>query len=138
MKLWMRSGLHLMRRRTRRPSAWFRVVRLICRHARATWPDECCGLLAVDTRGRIWVVPGENLADRPRVQFALAPAAFFRAAKRGLEPVGLYHSHVDAPGLRSMLDQSPWPGARTRLVSMRGGRVQGGRPVQATARCTRS
>ena len=136
---WRRpEGPHVKRHRARRPSAWFRVVRLVLRHARAAWPDECCGLLAVDPRGRIWTVPGENEAAHPRVQFSLAPAAFFRAAARGLEPVGVYHSHVDAPRLRSNLDRPPWPGARMRIVVLRGGRIERGSQPQATARCTRS
>jgi hypothetical protein len=132
------EGTQVKRHRARRPSAWFRVVRLVFRHARAAWPDECCGLLAVDARGRTWTVPGENQAAHPRVQFSLAPAAFFRAAARGLEPVGVYHSHVDAPRLRSTLDRPLWPGARTRIVALRGGRLQRGSQPQATARCTRS
>jgi proteasome lid subunit RPN8/RPN11 len=82
-------------RRGRMPAAWFALARRMVAHARAAWPNECCGLIARDARGRSTTIRARNTSKYRRFSYSLDPAAFFWAAQRGLEPVGVYHSHVE-------------------------------------------
>jgi proteasome lid subunit RPN8/RPN11 len=66
-------------------------------HARATPPEECCGLLA----GRDGVIRevfrAENVAERRSVAYEIAPRELFRLMREmrgaGLDFLGIYHSH---------------------------------------------
>lgn len=83
------------------------AARAIRAHARATAPDECCGLL-VGTPDRIErVVPVRNLRASPN-RYLVDPAEHFaarRAARReGLAVVGAYHSHPGGPAAPSVVD----------------------------------
>jgi desampylase len=84
------------------------------RHAAATAPDECCGLLLGQV-GRIEAaVPAANLAaDRAR-RFEIDPAALFAAHKAaregGPELIGYYHSHPRGPAGPSAEDRAQAPG----------------------------
>ena len=79
----------------------------IAAHARASAPEECCGLL-VGTGDRVErAVPTRNLrASRDR--YLVDPAEHFaarRAARaEGLAVVGAYHSHPDGPLRPSAVD----------------------------------
>gem|GEM_PF-7111788 len=106
----------LRRRRGRLPGGWFAMSRCVTAHARAAWPNECCGLLVRDFRGRLFTLRSRNTSKYKRFSYTLDPAAFFWAAQLGWEPVGVYHSHVEADARPSRLDASPWPGARAMIV----------------------
>lgn len=76
------------------------VLDEIATHARATLPDECCGLLVGRPSWIVRAVPARNLTPSP-TRYQIDPADHFaaiRAARAdGLAVVGAYHSH---PGAR--------------------------------------
>jgi proteasome lid subunit RPN8/RPN11 len=84
------------------------VLDEIASHARAALPDECCGLLVGTTAGIVEAVRSINLADDPTRRFLIDPATHFetrrRAAERGLEVVGFYHSHPRSEPVPSATD----------------------------------
>jgi proteasome lid subunit RPN8/RPN11 len=90
-------------------------------HARAAYPEECCGLLLATaeslvrgpqpTAQIIEAIPAQNLAHANRsVRFTLDPRAYIHAdseaRQRGLLVVGCYHSHPDHPAIPSGTDVS--------------------------------
>ena len=93
------------------------------RHARETYPDECCGFLiaapdpapASAPRTLVAVEPASNeFEGERRRRFLLRPEEL-RAAERRLEGTGravagFYHSHPDHPARPSQFDQEhAWP-----------------------------
>ncbi len=91
----------------------------IRRHAEASRPEECCGILLGETGptgARIAeVLPAANVAagDR-RAGYSIEPRKLLAAAKRaralGLEIVGYYHSHSRGPARPSPRDREhAWP-----------------------------
>ena len=66
-------------------------------HARATWPEECCGLLGGEGNRAASVYRLRNVAPRPEVAYEAAPEELFDAQRRmrarGEELVAVYHSH---------------------------------------------
>ena len=92
-------------------------------HARATYPDECCGFLVArpespgedQPRAIVEALPAANeFAGERRRRFLLRPEEL-RAAERRLEGTGkvvagFYHSHPDHPARPSQFDQEhAWP-----------------------------
>ena len=98
----------------------------IAAHAEATYPDECVGLLLgrlvgaaklaleafpVENRwsGQVQLDPNDDPTSR-RDRFYLDPRDYLRADRaataRGLEIVGCYHSHPDAPATPSERDRA--------------------------------
>jgi proteasome lid subunit RPN8/RPN11 len=77
-------------------------------HALAAWPEEACGLL-LGGPDRI-VVATRRTANRARERdrFEIPPGELVRVAEdarsRGLDLVGVYHSHPDADPLPSAAD----------------------------------
>ena len=77
--------------------------------ARASEPDECCGLLlgheAIED-----AVPTRNVAAEPRRRFEIEPQALInahRAARGGGTPLrGYYHSHPTGPAEPSATDRA--------------------------------
>lgn len=97
-------------------------------HGVATYPDECCGVLLGPTDGTVsGVAPLENSTDlERRRRFLIGPEDYRRAeqraAERGLEIVGFYHSHPDHPAEPSAFDLAhAWPNLSYAIVSIRGG-----------------
>ena len=94
-------------------------------HARAAAPDECCGLLlgagdsieAAHRAGNLEPSPSRFLLD-PRDHFA----AIHAARARGLEVLGIYHSHPGAPATPSTRDlaEAAYPEYAYLIVSLRG------------------
>lgn len=85
------------------------VIGAIDRHARESWPRECCGLLIGDGAAIAAAWPSRNIARRagrylvdPRDHVAAIRVA--RAAGRTV--IGAYHSHVSAPPLPSARDEA--------------------------------
>jgi proteasome lid subunit RPN8/RPN11 len=76
-------------------------------HARRDLPNECCGLLVGEAARVHRAVESTNLRASP-TRYLVDPAAHFAARRdarrEGLEVVGAYHSHPDAPPLPSATD----------------------------------
>jgi proteasome lid subunit RPN8/RPN11 len=112
-----------------------RVVRVhpeaidaVIAHARATLPDECCGLLlgAPDVVTRAW--PARNLAASP-TRYRVDPVDHFAAIRgarsEGREVVGAYHSHPRGPLAPSRTDRhDAHPDFLYLIVSPAEGRVE--------------
>ena len=93
----------------------------INRHAVADHPEECCGLLlgTFGDEGRKVVrdlLPISNAreADARHNRFLIGPMEMLRgereARARGLDVVGIYHSHPDCPAVPSQFDlDHAWP-----------------------------
>lgn len=100
-------------------------------HGSETYPHECCGaLLGRDDEGArevLHLLPLPNRRnDSPRNRFELAPddvrLAEKTARETGLELLGWYHSHPDAPARPSEFDRAhAWPWYSYIIVSIRAG-----------------
>ena len=100
-------------------------------HAARDYPHECCGFLIGTSDGEAVtlarVVPAANTRDdSPRNRFEIDPGELVktdRAARaEGMDVVGFYHSHPDAPAIPSEFDREhAWPGYCYVIVSVRGG-----------------
>ena len=101
-------------------------------HARAAYPEECCGLFVGEpypggARVRE-VMPAPNRHPEPRRRFDVDPSVLLAGHKRarvqGHEVVGYYHSHPDSPARPSFHDAAAaLPQASYLIV-----RVDDGRP----------
>lgn len=87
----------------------------IVRESERAYPHEGCGLLVGRRTGDDFVVleapvAGNENTDRPRVWYDLSPQDQLRvtkeAEKRGLQVLGIYHSHPDHPARPSEGDRS--------------------------------
>jgi proteasome lid subunit RPN8/RPN11 len=100
-------------------------------HGARTYPHECCGALLgrdeQDGRQVLKLLPLRNRRDdSPRNRFELTPEdvrlAEKTAREAGLDLVGWYHSHPDAPARPSQFDRAhAWPWYSYIIVSVRGG-----------------
>jgi proteasome lid subunit RPN8/RPN11 len=90
-------------------------------------PREACGLLLgrwnLADAAIVEAVEARNAAADPRRRFELDPAdhlaAELRARALGLEVVGVWHSHPDAPACPSALDRAAaWSGWIHVIVSV--------------------
>jgi proteasome lid subunit RPN8/RPN11 len=93
------------------------------RHARATYPDECCGFLiarpdspeVLEPRVVVDALPAANeFAGERRRRFLLRPEELRAVERRhegtGQVVAGFYHSHPDHPARPSLFDQEhAWP-----------------------------
>jgi proteasome lid subunit RPN8/RPN11 len=98
------------------PEAWKEMVR----HARAAYPNECCGAMlgAIDDGAKTvqTALPLENAyPGAQRERYELRPqdllAADQAARGRGMELIGIYHSHPDCGAYFSETDlknSCPW------------------------------
>jgi proteasome lid subunit RPN8/RPN11 len=92
------------------------------------YPRETCGLLLGATEGGARTVEAARRArnlevERARDRYELDPQDFLSAAHeaagRGLEIVGVWHSHPDHPALPSETDREmAWPGWSYLIVSV--------------------
>ena len=97
-------------------------------HGAKTYPHECCGaLLGSDGDGGrevVEVVSLENQrSDSPRNRFSITPddarEAEVAARRAGLDLIGWYHSHPDAPARPSEYDREhAWPWYSYIIVSV--------------------
>jgi proteasome lid subunit RPN8/RPN11 len=98
-------------------------------HGEETYPNECCGFLVGERSaggGADGPGAGDRLvvrelarasnarADSPHNRYLIPPEEFARvqrdADRRGLDVVGFYHSHPDAPARPSEYDREhAWP-----------------------------
>ncbi|MCY4146727.1 MAG: M67 family metallopeptidase [Chloroflexi bacterium] len=86
------------------------AARTIVEHAAAQSPCEACGLLAGKGGLISLTLPVANSAAMPEQAFALAPDEHLRRLKqideRGLDWLGVYHSHPTTPPIPSQADRS--------------------------------
>ena len=97
-------------------------------HATQSYPYECCGAMlgadAGEQREVRDLVPLDNQRqDSPRNRFLVRPEDVIRVDKaardRGLEVLGWYHSHPDAPARPSEFDREhAWPWYSYLIVSV--------------------
>lgn len=92
-------------------------------HARATYPEECCGFLLstppadgpAGERRIVALAPAPNRSSGERRRRFEIPPSELRAAERRAEAAGrvvsgFYHSHPDHPAVPSSFDQEhAWP-----------------------------
>lgn len=107
------------------------LIRRIGAHGSERYPHECCGaLLGRDEDGSREVIEllplGNRRQDSPRNRFELAAEDVLLAEKaarqKGLELLGWYHSHPDAPARPSEFDREhAWPWYSYIIVSVRRG-----------------
>ncbi len=94
-----------------------------------TFPNECCGFmlgaLADDTREVAELLPANNdrEAHNQYNRFLITPDDFMKgekaARKKGLEILGFYHSHPNAPARPSQYDlEHAWPWYSYVIVSV--------------------
>lgn len=101
----------------------------ILRHASADAPLEACGLLAGKDGQVQKVFPMRNAAHSP-VRFRLDPQEqfdiFSAMEERGLDLLGIYHSHPGGPATPSPTDvaEATYP-AVNLILSAAGGKWQG-------------
>lgn len=93
--------------------------------ARTRTPEEACGLLLGRGGAILEVVSLDNCAPQPAVQYCLDPLAYMhteRAAnRRGLDVVGVWHSHPDGDAAPSEADRlAAWPGWLYVIVGLGG------------------
>lgn len=77
-------------------------------HARFCYPEEACGLLAADGRGRLRFVVCMANADASPTRYRLDPTEHFRALtyveRQGWEVAGVFHSHTHSAPYPSPTD----------------------------------
>lgn len=96
------------------------LLEKIRNHGRATYPQECCGLLLgrLENGGKsvVDLNPMENSHESSRHnRYEIAPTDLLEAEKEarklGVEIIGVYHSHPDHPARPSEFDKEhafPW------------------------------
>ncbi|MFN4080426.1 MAG: Mov34/MPN/PAD-1 family protein [Saprospiraceae bacterium] len=91
------------------------ALRLMVADAEEAFPDECCGFAfgreADNCRHILEALPVHNAKEGDkRRRFEIAPRDYLRAerhaAERGLELLGVYHSHPNHPPLPSEHDRA--------------------------------
>nr|WP_099108313.1 C40 family peptidase [Xenorhabdus sp. KJ12.1] len=89
------------------------IISSILEHAKADYPNECCGLVIQNSRKQQYI-PCRNTASVPTEQFSLHPEDYAAAEDAGTI-VAIAHSHPDATTQPSQLDiaqcdlsQLPW------------------------------
>ena len=109
------------------------LVRRIHAHGVETYPYECCGALlgrdsdAGASREVLDLLPLANQRnDSPRNRFEITStdvqAAEKMAREKGIELIGWYHSHPDAPARPSEFDREhAWPWYSYIIVSVQAG-----------------
>jgi desampylase len=111
------------------------AVRAVAAHARAAWPQECCGLL-LGTAGSVEAVyPAHNEHEERGTCYLVRPQDHFAAIRiaraQALDVIGAYHSH---PAGR------PTPSATDRNEAHAGGFIYvivGARRLRRTPCCRR-
>src|SRR3954454_10821790 len=101
------------------------------RHAEQDYPNECCGLLLGIRNGNsrevVDVVPCENASFNPRTRYEIDVRELVRVQRegrgRGLEIVGIYHSHPEHEAKWSPTDlrDAEWVGCSYLIVEVRAG-----------------
>ncbi|MAE69260.1 MAG: hypothetical protein CME06_02195 [Gemmatimonadetes bacterium] len=108
--------------------------REIERHGEEVFPNECCGFLVGDAASglrsvrEVW--PATNgRGDSPKNRYIVPPLEVVRAElecrRRGLDVVGYYHSHPNAPARPSSFDREhAWADYSYVIVSVAKGKAE--------------
>lgn len=101
------------------------------RHGAETYPYECCGILLGKVQGARKVItdvlPLKNArADSMNNRYLILPEDFLRcdreAESKGVEILGVYHSHPDQPAQPSGFDREhAWPWLVYLILAVRNG-----------------
>ena len=77
-------------------------------HCRKEYPQEACGILAGKEGNIEEIYPMRNVSEKPETCYFMEPKEQLTVMKemrtRGLEMVGIYHSHIDSPAEPSARD----------------------------------
>jgi len=104
-------------------------------HGRATYPEECCGVMigSLEAGQQIViseVISAENERDdeNRHNRFLISPQVLLSAQRRArennMDVLGYYHSHPDHPARPSEFDREhAWPGISYMIVSVAKGEV---------------
>ena len=108
-------------------------------HGQRAYPNECCGFLLGRLNGNVQevvqVLPARNEHGEEEQfhRFTITPAASYQAERaarsEGLDILGHYHSHPDAPARPSSgfedgdLENATWPGYAFAIVSVAEGKA---------------
>lgn len=98
-------------------------------HGEETFPNECCGFMLGKSNGDGRVVVELLRAENDREsenqynRFLITPEAFMKSEKaaraKGLDVLGFYHSHPNAPARPSQYDlDHAWPWYSYVIVSV--------------------
>lgn len=109
------------------------VLATIRRHGELVYPEESCGGLLGRTNGstvevrEVLTLENSRTDDRGR-RYLIGPNDVLelerRAAAAGLDVVGYFHSHPDAPAVPSAFDREhAWPWYIYLIVGVSGGRA---------------
>jgi proteasome lid subunit RPN8/RPN11 len=110
------------------------VLRQIHRTGEKAYPEEGAGLLLGQSTGSsrrveaILVLPNSRGAGERHNRYLLSPEDYMQgedeADRRGLEVLGVFHSHPDHPNQPSDFDlQWAWPAFSYLITSVSGGRA---------------
>ena len=98
-------------------------------HGEETFPNECCGFMlgTPDSNGRVVVellrAENDRASENQYNRFLITPEAFMKSEKaaraKGLDVLGFYHSHPDAPARPSQYDlDHAWPWYSYVIISV--------------------
>ncbi|MEK7793518.1 MAG: M67 family metallopeptidase [Candidatus Hydrogenedentota bacterium] len=106
----------------------------IAAHGESTFPHECCGFMLGKANGAERQVRELLSAENEREdgarhnRFVITPEAYLRGDKaaraKGLDIIGFYHSHPNAPAKPSQYDlDHAWPWYSYVIVSIQDGKA---------------
>jgi proteasome lid subunit RPN8/RPN11 len=109
-------------------------IEAIRSHGEEAFPNECCGFMLGKANGDLRNVAELMRAENDREdeakynRFLITPDAFMRGEKtareKGLDIIGFYHSHPDAPARPSQYDlDHAWPWYSYVIVSIKAGKA---------------
>ncbi len=88
------------------------IYQAMVAHARFTYPEEACGLLAGDAAGNLRMAYCLTNAERSESSYTIEPTEHFGALRhaeaRGWDLVGVFHSHPRS---------APYPSAKDRRLA---------------------
>lgn len=84
------------------------IIEAAIAHGRYTYPEEACGLLAVDGEGEVRMAYCLTNVERSRYRFTVDPSEHYRAMRHaeryGWDIGGVFHSHPFSPAYPSATD----------------------------------
>lgn len=123
------------------------IIQQITQNAEASYPNECCGLIAGSNTGdnvfalHYWPLTNHHQENQKR-RFLIHPKDYLdaedRADEQGLAIVSIVHSHPDHPDKPSEFDRlHAWPGISYIIISVLGGKTASYRSWRLTEDRTR-
>ena len=100
------------------------LLQQIHAHLEAGYPNEACGVMLGEDGNVTEVVhAGNERTDSARNRYLIDPLAYMKierdADKRGLQVLGIYHSHPDVAARPSQFDlDHAWPNLSYLIVSV--------------------